>query len=100
MVRHGRLAASTVAPRGADPMPYIEAARASAEMVLPAPWPAPAALPEETEKILRGLEAPGVRLVDLDGEWTCPVGGAGGARAVLEPDAVARRAVPGFVAAS
>ncbi|HET8768174.1 MAG TPA: DEDD exonuclease domain-containing protein [Pedococcus sp.] len=100
VVRHGRLAASTVAPRGADPMPYIDAARASAEMVLPAPWPAPAAIPEETEKILRWLEAPGVRLVDLDGEWTCPVGGAGGARAALEPDAVARRAVPGFVAAS
>ncbi|MFC8501429.1 DEDD exonuclease domain-containing protein [Pedococcus sp. NPDC057267] len=100
VVRHGRLAASTVAPRGADPMPYIDAARASAEMVLPAPWPAPAALPEETEKILRWLETPGVRLVDLDGEWTCPVGGAGGARAALEPDAVARRAVPGFVAAS
>ncbi|MGN6299980.1 MAG: DEDD exonuclease domain-containing protein [Angustibacter sp.] len=100
VVRHGRLAASTVAPRGADPMPYIDAARASAEMVLPAPWPAPAAIPEETEKILRWLETPGVRLVDLDGEWTCPVGGAGGARAALEPDAVARRAVPGFVAAS
>ncbi|GAB3436387.1 DEDD exonuclease domain-containing protein [Phycicoccus ginsengisoli] len=100
VVRHGRLAATTVAPRGADPMPYVEAARASAEMVLPAPWPAPAALPEETEKILRWLEAPGVRLVDLDGEWTCPVGGAGGARASLEPDVVARRAVPGFVAAS
>ena len=25
------------------------------------------------------------RLVDLDGEWTCPVGGAGASRAELEP---------------
>jgi DNA polymerase-3 subunit epsilon len=100
VVRHGRLAASTVSPRGADPMPYIEAARTTAEVVLPAPWPAPAALPEETEKILRWLETPGVRLVDLDGEWTCPVGGAGGARAALEPHVVSRQAVPGFVAAS
>jgi DNA polymerase-3 subunit epsilon len=100
VVRHGRLAATTVAPRGADPMPYVAAARDTAEVVLPAPWPAPAALPEETEKVLRWLETTGVRLVDLEGEWTCPVGGAGGARAALEPDAVARRAVPGFVAAS
>jgi DNA polymerase-3 subunit epsilon len=100
VVRHGRLAASTISPRGADPMPYIDAVRDSAEVVLPAHWPAPAATPEETEKILRWLESPGVRIVDLDGEWTCPVGGAGGARAELEPQAVARHAVAGFVAAS
>ena len=100
VVRHGRLAASTISPRGADPMPYVDAVRDSAEVVLPAHWPAPAATPEETEKILRWLESPGVRIVDLDGEWTCPVGGAGGARAELEPQAVARHAVAGFVAAS
>jgi len=100
VVRHGRLAASTVSPRGADPMPYVDAVRTSAEVVLPAPWPSPAAIPEETEKILRWLETPGVRIVDLDGEWTCPVGGAGGARAELEPHVVARHAVAGFVAAS
>jgi DNA polymerase-3 subunit epsilon len=99
-VRHGRLAATTVSPRGADPMPYVQALRDSAEVVLPAPWPAPAATPEETEKVLRWLEAPGVRIVDLEGEWTCPVGGAGGARAELEPHEVARREVAGFVAAS
>ena len=100
VVRHGRLAASTVAPRGADPMPYVDAARHSAEVVLPAPWPAPAAIPEETEKILRWLETPGVRIVDLDEEWTCHVGGAGGARAELEPQVVDRHTVAGFVAAS
>ena len=47
----------------------------------------PRALPEETELILRWLESPGTRLVDLDGEWTCPVGGAGASRAALEPQA-------------
>ena len=31
---------------------------------------------EETEKILRWLESDGVRLVHVDGEWSCPVGGA------------------------
>ena len=73
VVRHGRLAASTVSPRGADPMPYVDAVRDSAEVVLPAPWPSPAAIPEETEKILRWLESPGRadrrprRRVDLPG---------------------------------
>ena len=35
--------------------------------------------------MLRWLEAPGTRLVTMEGEWTCPVGGAGAARAELEP---------------
>jgi DNA polymerase-3 subunit epsilon len=99
-IRHGRLAGSSVSPRGADPMPYVQALRASAEAVLPAPAPAPAGTAEESEKILRWLEAPGVRLVDLDGQWTCPVGGAGAARAQLEPQAVSRHEAAGFVAAS
>ncbi len=76
-VRHGRLAGSSHSPRGADPMPYVDALQAAAEAVTPGPFPAPAAIPEETEKILAWLEAPGVRLVDVDGAWTCPVGGAG-----------------------
>ena len=81
-------------------MPYVHALRASAEAVLPSPAPAPAGTAEESEKILRWLEAPGVRLVDLDGQWTCPVGGAGAARAQLEPQAVSRHEAAGFVAAS
>ena len=81
-------------------MPFVDVLREVAEVVLPAPWPAPAALPEETEKILRWLESPGVRIVDLDGEWSCTVGGAGGARAELEPLVVSRHEVVGFVAAS
>jgi DNA polymerase-3 subunit epsilon len=94
-IRYGRLAGSSVSPRGADPMPYVEALKASAEVVEPRPVPAPAATPEETEKILRWLETPGVRIVELDGLWTCPVGGAAAARERLEPLAVsARRAAP------
>jgi DNA polymerase-3 subunit epsilon len=97
-VRHGRLAGCSVAPRGADPMPYIAALTASAEVVAPSPQPCPAASAEETEKVLRWLESPGVRIVKLDGAWTCPVGGAAAARELLEPVAVsARRAAP-FVA--
>jgi DNA polymerase III subunit epsilon len=95
-VRFGRLAGTTTSPRGADPMPYIAALTASAEVVAPGAGPLPAATPEETEKVLRWLEAPGVRIVSLEGEWTCPVHGAGAARARLEPLAAAPRDAVGF----
>jgi len=88
-VRFGRLAGTTVAPRGADPEPYINALAAIAENVTPSPGPAPSASAEETEKILRWLESAGVRMVAVDGEWTCPVYGAGSAQASLDPDLTA-----------
>ncbi|MEO6144407.1 MAG: DEDD exonuclease domain-containing protein [Dermatophilaceae bacterium] len=90
-VRFGRLAGTTVSPRGADPAPYISALASSAENVLPSPGPAPSASAEETEKILRWLESTGVRMVSIDGEWTCPVHGAGAAHASLDPDPMAFR---------
>jgi DNA polymerase-3 subunit epsilon len=65
-----------VIPRGADAREFVASLRASAETVTPAPGPVPAATAEETEKVLRWLESPGVRLVDIEGEWACPVGGA------------------------
>ena len=75
-IRHGRLAGSSIAPRGADPMPFVAALRASAEHVsAPAVGPLPAAIIEETEIIARWLESPGVRLVEVDGEWSWPVRG-------------------------
>lgn len=76
VVRFGRLAAAGVIPSGADAHSFVATLRASAETVAGAPGPVPAATAEETEKILRWLESPGIRLVDVDGEWTCPVGGA------------------------
>ena len=77
-------------------MPYIAALRASAETVAAPVAPSTAATPEESEKILRWLESPGVRVVEVDGAWTCPVGGAAAVRAELEPLEAARREVPGF----
>jgi DNA polymerase-3 subunit epsilon len=65
-----------VIPRGADAHQYVRELTASAETVGSAPGPVPAATAEESERILRWLESPGVRLVDVDGEWTCPVAGA------------------------
>lgn len=85
-VRYGRLAGTSVSPRGADPLPYVAALRESAEFV-DAPDTGSAALPEESELVLAWLEQPGTRLIDLQGEWTCPVDGAGASRASLEPQA-------------
>ncbi|TWE13017.1 DEDD exonuclease domain-containing protein [Rudaeicoccus suwonensis] len=99
-VRWGRFAGATVAPRGADPRPFIEALRASAETVAEPQSPAPAASAEETEKILTWLDQPGVRVVDIDGVWTCPVDGAGQAQDVLEPLLRSQRDVAGFSEAS
>jgi DNA polymerase-3 subunit epsilon len=76
VVRHGRLAAAGVIPPSADAHDYVSGLVASSERVSGGPGPVPAATAEETEKILRWLESPGVRLVEVDGEWTCPVGGA------------------------
>ncbi|TYL46122.1 DEDD exonuclease domain-containing protein [Nocardioides sp. BGMRC 2183] len=75
VVRHGRLAAAGVIPSGSDARAYVDRLRASAETVLPDPA-APPASAEETERILAWLERPGLRLVDVEGEWTCPVTGA------------------------
>ena len=76
VIRFGRLAAAGVIPPGADAAAYVATLRQSAETVRTGPGPVPAATAEETEKILRWLESPGIRLVDVDGEWTCPVAGA------------------------
>ncbi|MCL2543228.1 MAG: endonuclease, partial [Nocardioidaceae bacterium] len=77
VVRRGRLAAAGVIPPGTDAPSYVALLRASAETVIPAAGPVPAASAEESERILRWLELPGVRLVDVEGEWTCPLAGAG-----------------------
>jgi DNA polymerase-3 subunit epsilon len=76
VVRYGRLAAAGHIPSGADAGLWVSQLRAEAETVLPRPGPTPAATAEESEKILRWLEADGVRLVYVEGEWTCPIGGA------------------------
>jgi DNA polymerase-3 subunit epsilon len=76
VTRHGRLAATGVAPPGAAPRPYVDALVATAETVRPGPGPTPAASAEETECVLRWLDLPGTRLVEVDGMWCSPVRGA------------------------
>jgi DNA polymerase III subunit epsilon len=77
VVRHGRLAAAGMIPPGGDAHQFVAELRAGAETVAGGPGPVPAASAEESERILRWLESPGVRLVHVDGEWTCPPRGAG-----------------------
>ena len=75
VVRRGRLVAAGVARRGAAVRPYVAALVATAESVLPGIGPLPCATAEESERILRWLELPGTRLVELDGVWVSPAGG-------------------------
>lgn len=81
VVRHGRLAASAYAPRGEDPYPHVDAARLTAEESAETPTA------EETEIVLRWLEAPGARLVAVAGTWSCPAFGAGRFRPWLDAGA-------------
>ncbi|MBJ7356354.1 DEDD exonuclease domain-containing protein [Nocardioides sp.] len=96
VVRYGRLAAAGVIPSGADARQYVEELGDSAETVLPGLGPVGAATAEESEKVLRWLESPGVRLVDVQGEWSCPVFGAGGRTAVHDAVEESRRALVPF----
>ncbi|GAC1324572.1 MAG: DEDD exonuclease domain-containing protein [Mycobacteriales bacterium] len=85
VVTHGRLTAAGVVPPGAAPQPYVDALVTSAEVVAPPDGgPTPCASAEEMECVLRWLEAPGARLVRLDGEWSSPARGAGGLRGWLD----------------
>ncbi|MBT0771021.1 DEDD exonuclease domain-containing protein [Kineosporia sp. J2-2] len=86
LVRHGRLAGTTVSPPGADPMPYVNALNLTGEVVTPREVPYPSAHPEETEIVLNWLEQPGTRLVELEGTWAWPVRGAAQARFGLPQD--------------
>lgn len=96
VVRFGRLAAAGVIPAGADAHQFVRELRAAAETVRTAPGPVPAATAEETEKVLRWLESPGIRLVEVDGEWVCPVAGATRHLAVHDAVAESRRQLVPF----
>ncbi len=79
VVRYGRLAAAGVIPAGGNAHLFVEQLGLAAETVSPpdaTPGPVPRATAEETERVLRWLESPAVRLVEVEGEWTCPLGGA------------------------
>ncbi|MHA6783918.1 DEDD exonuclease domain-containing protein [Pseudonocardia saturnea] len=74
VLRHGRLAAAGVAPRGVAPMPVIDALRLGAQTILTGPGPLRGAPHEEVRLLHRWLASGGTRLVH--GEWAEPARGA------------------------
>lgn len=73
VVRWGRLAGAALARPGEVPQAVARAAVSTAETV-PAPPPGqPPAGVEETERIAAWMELPGVRLIEMDGEWSWPL---------------------------
>lgn len=92
--RHGRLVAATVSRPDEVPQRVAREAVAGAETVLPRRSGIPAATIEECELVAAWLELPGVRLIEMDGDWSWPihVGLAEGQLAQLMgvPKAVAR----------
>ncbi|MDP9407403.1 MAG: endonuclease, partial [Actinomycetota bacterium] len=76
-----------------------DALLATAETVpAPAPGagPTPCATAEESEVVLRWLERPGTRLVEVEGEWCSPAGGAGRLREWLDVAEQGREAATPF----
>jgi len=96
VVRHGRLVAAGVMPAEVSAREWVRTLRAGAETVVPGPGPAPATTPQESELVLRWLETDGVRLVYVDGDWTCPVGGARRLLPLLDGATGARSSVVPF----
>lgn len=73
VVRHARLAATAVTRPGEDPLPVVDALRATAETVEAPVAPAPACHPEEAALVIDWLESPEVRLVHTSDPWAVPV---------------------------
>ena len=73
VIRYGRLAAAGIATPRDVPQAVARAVRATAETVRKPPDPLPAAGIEETERIADWLEQPGIRLIEITGDWMWPL---------------------------
>lgn len=77
LIQHGRLMATSVAQSNATVSDAIEQVKKSRTAVESTIGVTPLASYEESELLLRWLEQPDMRLVEIDGEWSSPSGGAG-----------------------
>lgn len=73
VVRHGRWAGGALLRPGTDPAAFLASLVATAEYVPAGHGPVPRATAAETDLILNWLSDPATHLVEIDGEWTCPV---------------------------
>jgi len=76
VVRHGRLVASGTVPRGAAPMPVVEALRASASPVEPGPGPLCGSTAAAVTGVHRWIDSAPTRIVAVRGEWLLGIDGA------------------------
>jgi DNA polymerase-3 subunit epsilon len=76
VVRRGRLVAAARAPRGTSVRGLLPGLLSTAETPL-ADGDEGAASVDETELVLRWMEKPGTRLVEVDGTLACPAPGTG-----------------------
>ncbi len=74
VIRYGRLAGAALARPGEIPQQVARDALTAAEWVAAPLPPSGAAIVEETERIADWLERPGVRLIEIDGDWCWPLG--------------------------
>lgn len=77
LIRHGRLMGTSMAQSNATVHDAIEQAKTKDEVIPAHTGPTPLASYEESELLLRWLESPDVRLVEIEGEWASHINGAG-----------------------
>nr|WP_204332596.1 DEDD exonuclease domain-containing protein [Geodermatophilus sabuli] len=89
VVRRGRLVSAGAAPRGTSVRATLAGLLSTAETPL-GPDGELAASVDETELVLRWMEKPGTRLVEVTGTLACPVPGTGAFSAFLDRVAAGR----------
>ena len=83
IIRYGRLVGSALSKTGVNISQTIESLKLTSEVVIPNDAILPASSHEEVELLLNYLDSPGLRLVEVTGEWKLPIFGSGRARANL-----------------
>ena len=73
VIRHGRLAAAGVSRPGEVPQAVARDLVVAAETVVAPDSGLPACSIEEAERVAAWLEEPGLRIMEIDGEWAWPV---------------------------
>lgn len=77
LIKFGRLISTSLAQTNATTRDAIDHLKRGHEEFVITSGPVPAASYEESELLLRWLEQPDMRLVEIDGEWSCRTTGAG-----------------------